>query len=71
MPPERCTLCLTALLACALARLLSATLIDGERFWLVSLPAPGFVMSMYSLLRSSEETPTEEDIEDALGGNLW
>lgn len=32
---------------------------------------PGFVMSMYSLLRSSEEPPTEEDIEDALGGNLW
>ncbi|KAF5838823.1 molybdopterin binding aldehyde oxidase/xanthine dehydrogenase [Dunaliella salina] len=31
---------------------------------------PGFVMSMYSLLRSSEEPPTEEDIEDALGGNL-
>jgi xanthine dehydrogenase iron-sulfur cluster and FAD-binding subunit A len=32
---------------------------------------PGFVMSMYSLLRSSSEPPTEEDIEDALGGNLW
>ena len=32
---------------------------------------PGFVMSMYSLLRSSEEAPTEEDVEDALGGNLW
>ncbi len=32
---------------------------------------PGFVMSMYSLLRSSEEPPSEEDIEDALGGNLW
>lgn len=32
---------------------------------------PGFVMSMYSLLRSCEEPPTEEDIEDALGGNLW
>jgi len=31
---------------------------------------PGFVMSMYSLLRSSDEPPTEEDIEDALGGNL-
>ncbi|EFJ45339.1 hypothetical protein VOLCADRAFT_63971 [Volvox carteri f. nagariensis] len=31
---------------------------------------PGFVMSMYSLLRSCEEAPTEEDIEDALGGNL-
>lgn len=28
-------------------------------------------MSMYSLLRSSEAPPTEEDIEDALGGNLW
>jgi hypothetical protein len=32
---------------------------------------PGFVMSMYSLLRSSEEPPSEEAIEDALGGNLW
>ncbi|GLC34818.1 hypothetical protein PLESTB_001167600 [Pleodorina starrii] len=31
---------------------------------------PGFVMSMYALLRSCEEAPTEEDIEDALGGNL-
>lgn len=32
---------------------------------------PGFVMSMYSLLRSTKEAVTEEDIEDALGGNLW
>lgn len=32
---------------------------------------PGFVMSMYSLLRSAREPLTEEDIEDALGGNLW
>lgn len=32
---------------------------------------PGFVMSMYSLLRSSTTAPTEEEIEDALGGNLW
>ncbi|PNW76169.1 hypothetical protein CHLRE_12g545101v5 [Chlamydomonas reinhardtii] len=31
---------------------------------------PGFVMSMYSLLRSSTEPPSEDDIEDALGGNL-
>lgn len=35
---------------------------------------PGFVMSMYSLLRAhgQEGKPiTEEDIETALGGNLW
>lgn len=32
---------------------------------------PGFVMSMYSLLRSSKEAPSEEEVEDALGGNLW
>ncbi|MEW5318751.1 MAG: hypothetical protein WDW38_009946 [Sanguina aurantia] len=31
---------------------------------------PGFVMSMYSLLRSQDEAPSEEEIEDALGGNL-
>ncbi|KAG1664510.1 hypothetical protein FOA52_007774 [Chlamydomonas sp. UWO 241] len=31
---------------------------------------PGFVMSMYALLRSSTEAPTEEEVEDALGGNL-
>lgn len=31
---------------------------------------PGFVMSMYALLRSKHETPTEEDIEEALAGNL-
>jgi xanthine dehydrogenase iron-sulfur cluster and FAD-binding subunit A len=30
----------------------------------------GFVMSMYSLLRSKPEAPTEEDIEEALAGNL-
>lgn len=28
-------------------------------------------MSMYSLLRSKPEAPTEEDIEEALAGNLW
>lgn len=33
---------------------------------------PGFVMSVYSLLRTKgAEKPTEEEIEDALGGNLW
>ena len=32
---------------------------------------PGFVMSMYSLLRARSEAPTAEDIEDALAGNLW
>ncbi len=33
---------------------------------------PGFVMSLYSLLRAKgAEQPTEEEIEDALGGNLW
>ena len=32
---------------------------------------PGFVMSMYSLLRSKTEAPTEEEIEDNLAGNLW
>lgn len=31
---------------------------------------PGFVMSMYALLRSTREAPTEEDIEDCLAGNL-
>ncbi len=31
----------------------------------------GFVMSMYSLLRSKPEAPSEEDIEEALAGNLW
>ncbi|GAX80308.1 hypothetical protein CEUSTIGMA_g7746.t1 [Chlamydomonas eustigma] len=31
---------------------------------------PGFVMSMYALLRSSDKAPTEEEVEDALGGNL-
>ncbi|KAK9811378.1 hypothetical protein WJX72_002855 [[Myrmecia] bisecta] len=31
---------------------------------------PGFVMSMYSLLRSKPEPPTEEEIEDNLAGNL-
>lgn len=31
---------------------------------------PGFVMSMYALLRSSEKPPTEEDIEENLAGNL-
>jgi hypothetical protein len=33
---------------------------------------PGFVMSMYSLLRAcSGAPPSEEEVEDALGGNLW
>lgn len=32
---------------------------------------PGFVMSMYSLLRSKPEAPTETEIEDNLAGNLW
>ncbi|CAM6083475.1 unnamed protein product [Calypogeia fissa] len=31
---------------------------------------PGFVMSMYSLLRASSQAPTQEEIEDALAGNL-
>ncbi|KAL5979766.1 xylitol dehydrogenase [Asimina triloba] len=31
---------------------------------------PGFVMSMYALLRSSEKPPTEEQIEESLSGNL-
>lgn len=32
---------------------------------------PGFVMSMYSLLRSCTEPPTMEDIEECISGNLW
>lgn len=28
-------------------------------------------MSMYSLLRSKPEAPTEADIEETLAGNLW
>lgn len=28
-------------------------------------------MSMYALLRSQREALSEEEIEDALGGNLW
>ncbi|XP_074291115.1 xanthine dehydrogenase 1-like isoform X2 [Silene latifolia] len=31
---------------------------------------PGFVMSMYALLRSSQNSPTEEQIEESLAGNL-
>ncbi|VFQ65583.1 unnamed protein product [Cuscuta campestris] len=31
---------------------------------------PGFIMSMYALLRSSQELPTEEEIEESLAGNL-
>lgn len=31
---------------------------------------PGFVMSMYALLRSSKIPPTEEQIEECLSGNL-
>ena len=32
---------------------------------------PGFVMSMYALLRSRPDAPSEEDIEESLAGNLW
>lgn len=32
---------------------------------------PGFVMSMYALLRSKPDAPTETEIEEALAGNLW
>ena len=32
---------------------------------------PGFVMSMYSLLRSAEHPPSMEEIEENLAGNLW
>ena len=28
-------------------------------------------MSMYALLRSKPEPPTEHEIEEALAGNLW
>ncbi|XP_020540685.1 xanthine dehydrogenase 1 isoform X2 [Jatropha curcas] len=31
---------------------------------------PGFIMSMYALLRSSQKPPTEEEIEECLAGNL-
>ncbi|KAG7622914.1 Molybdopterin dehydrogenase FAD-binding [Arabidopsis suecica] len=31
---------------------------------------PGFVMSMYALLRSSKNSPSEEEIEECLAGNL-
>ncbi|KAE9585980.1 putative xanthine dehydrogenase [Lupinus albus] len=31
---------------------------------------PGFIMSMYALLRSSQTPPTEEQIEENLAGNL-
>ncbi|KAF6158613.1 hypothetical protein GIB67_040127 [Kingdonia uniflora] len=31
---------------------------------------PGFVMSMYALLRSSRAPPSEEEIEESLAGNL-
>ncbi|XP_057550892.1 xanthine dehydrogenase 1-like [Amaranthus tricolor] len=31
---------------------------------------PGFVMSMYSLLRSRQDPPTEQEIEESLAGNL-
>ncbi|XP_021638354.2 xanthine dehydrogenase 1 isoform X2 [Hevea brasiliensis] len=31
---------------------------------------PGFIMSMYALLRSSQTPPTEEQIEECLAGNL-
>ena len=32
---------------------------------------PGFVMSMYSLLRCSTKAPSMEEIEENLAGNLW
>ncbi len=32
---------------------------------------PGFVMSMYALLRSRPAPPSEADIEENLAGNLW
>jgi xanthine dehydrogenase iron-sulfur cluster and FAD-binding subunit A len=32
---------------------------------------PGFIMSMYALLRSKPDAPTEEEIEENLAGNLW
>jgi len=33
---------------------------------------PGFIMSMYSLLRSKNGQPiTEEEVEENLAGNLW
>ncbi|XP_048626135.1 xanthine dehydrogenase 1 [Brassica napus] len=31
---------------------------------------PGFIMSMYALLRSNKNSPSEEDIEESLAGNL-
>ncbi|XVF19260.1 hypothetical protein REPUB_Repub11eG0094600 [Reevesia pubescens] len=31
---------------------------------------PGFIMSLYALLRSSQTPPTEEQIEESLAGNL-
>ncbi|KAK4419557.1 Xanthine dehydrogenase 1 [Sesamum alatum] len=31
---------------------------------------PGFIMSMYALLRSSDKLPSKEDIEENLAGNL-
>ncbi|KAJ4762776.1 Xanthine dehydrogenase/oxidase [Rhynchospora pubera] len=31
---------------------------------------PGFIMSMYALLRSNKQPPTEEQIEESLAGNL-
>ncbi|WCJ36904.1 Xanthine dehydrogenase/oxidase [Euphorbia peplus] len=31
---------------------------------------PGFIMSMYALLRSSQQPPSEEQIEECLAGNL-
>ncbi len=32
---------------------------------------PGFVMSMYALLRSKAGAPTEQEIQENLAGNLW
>lgn len=32
---------------------------------------PGFVMSMYALLRSAKAPPTLADIEECISGNLW
>ncbi|KAF3563699.1 hypothetical protein DY000_02010857 [Brassica cretica] len=31
---------------------------------------PGFIMSMYALLRSNKNSPSEEEIEESLAGNL-
>lgn len=64
-------------LACALHRLPVAPTICMLHcmfpfMFVTTVPrSAGFVMSMYSLLRSKPEAPSEEDIEEALAGNLW